>query len=459
MNDLREADPTTVAANEPADQDPSGAIGLALLGMGVVGSGVAQILSERALSYGRRIGRSLQLRHILVRDRDRRRSYAGDAQLLTTDPEAVFTDPRVRIVIEVMGGEEPAYAYMRRALESGRPVVTANKEVMAKHGPELLALAQERGVDVLYEASVGGGIPLIAPLKRDLLANEIISLRAIVNGTTNYILTQMSCNGIDFEVALAQAQALGYAEADPTNDIEGIDAAYKLAILASLAFRATVHPTDVYHEGITRLTARDFRYARELGYVIKLLAIGRREPDHSIQVRVHPVLLREEEPLAKVDGVFNAVEIEGDLLGRVLFEGRGAGSLPTTSAVVADLIDLARSIAHGSTRRFVWRQDPASAVRPFQELESRYYLRLRVPDRPGVLSKVCGVLGDEHRISISDIIQKETRVDDRTAEIVIMTHEAQEAAMSAALQDLERLPEITAVGNFLRVETRSQTAE
>src|SRR6266568_3826102 len=207
------------------------------------------------------------------------------------------------------------------------------------------------GVDILFEASAGGGIPLIAPLKRDLLGNEVASMRAIVNGTTNYILTRMSKEGLDFGEALAQAQALGYAEADPANDVDGVDAAYKLAILASLAFRTAVSPTDVYHEGITRLTANDFRYARELGYAIKLLAIGRRHEDGSVQVRVHPSLLREDEPLAKVDGVFNAVELEGDLLGLVLFQGRGAGALPTTSAIIADVIDAARSIALGQNGR------------------------------------------------------------------------------------------------------------
>jgi homoserine dehydrogenase len=430
-------------------------IGIGLMGLGVVGSGVAQILAERAELYGRRIGCSLELRRVLVRAPLKARGFCPEPELITTDASDLLEDPQIQVVIEVMGGEEPAHSYLRRALQSGRFVVTANKEVMAKHGPELLALAEARGVDILYEASVGGGIPLIAPLKRDLLANEMSSLRAILNGTTNYILTRMSQEGLDFHEALAQAQALGYAEADPTNDVEGIDAAYKLAILASLAFRATVRPGDIAREGITRLTANDFRYARELGYVIKLLAIARRFPDHSVQVRVHPALLHDAEPLAKIDGVFNAVELEGDLLGRVLFEGQGAGSLPTTSSVVADLIDLAQRIARGTADRFIWRHEPASVIRPFSDLESRYYLRLRVPDRAGVLSKVCGVLGDNHGISISDIIQKETSQADQTAELVIMTHAARESAMQAALRDLEALPAVSAVGNFLRVESGS----
>ncbi len=433
-------------------------IGVGLLGMGVVGGGVAQVLLERSEAYEARVGGRLQLRHVLVRDPSRARAAAIDPALITTRADEIFDDPGVRIVVELMGGEQPALDYLRRALATGRHVVTANKEVMAKHGPELLALAQRHGVEILYEASVGGGIPLIAPLKRDLLANEISSLRAIVNGTTNYILTRMSKEGLDFAEALAQAQALGYAEADPANDIEGVDAAYKLAILANLSFRTAITPADVHYEGITRLTANDFRYARELGYAIKLLAIGRRLGDGSVQVRVHPSLLREDEPLAKVDGVFNAVEIDGDLLGLVLFQGRGAGSLPTTSAVLADVIDAARGIALAQPARGAELYLASLPVRSFSELESRYYLRLRVPDRPGVLSKICGVLGDRHAISISDIIQKETSQDDQTAEIVIMTHAAREAAMQAALSELAGLPVVHSIGNFIRVESPPEAA-
>jgi homoserine dehydrogenase len=427
-------------------------IGIGLLGMGVVGSGVAQVLLKRQAEYELRSGRRLELRRILIRDAGKERQTAAFSDLLTTDADTIFDDPQIQIVIEVMGGEQPAYDYIRRALESGRYVFKANKEVIAKHGPELLSLAHEHNVDLLFEASAGGGIPLIAPLKRDLLGNEVASMRAIVNGTTNYILTRMSREGLDFGEALAQAQALGYAEADPANDVEGIDAAYKLAILASLAFRSAVSPEDIHREGITRLTANDFRYAHELGYAIKLLAIGRRHDDGSIQVRVHPALLREDEPLAKIDGVFNAVELEGDLLGLVLFQGRGAGSLPTTSAVVADLIDAARSIV-AQNGRTVATYGAAAHIRPFDDLETRYYLRLRVPDRAGVLSKICGVLGDRHGISISDIIQKETIQDDQSTEIVIMTHSAREAAMRTALAELEDLPAVSAIGNFIRVES------
>jgi homoserine dehydrogenase len=426
--------------------------GVGLLGMGVVGGGVAQALSRRQDEYEQRAGGRLELRRILVRDLARH-GDSDSASLLTTNPEAVLDDPQIQIVVEVMGGEHPAYDYIRRALTSGRYVVTANKEVIAKHGAELFGLARQYGVDLLFEASAGGGIPLIAPLKRDLLGNEVASMRAIVNGTTNYILTQMSREGLDFAEALAQAQNLGYAEADPANDILGTDAAYKLAILASLAFRCAVSPDDVYREGITRLTANDFRYARELGYAIKLLAIGRRHDDGSVQVRVHPALLRDEEPLAKVDGVYNAVELEGDLLGLVLFQGRGAGSLPTTSAIIADLIDAARSLAHEQPSRVAEAYAAPARIRAFADLETRFYLRLRVPDRAGVLSKICGVLGDRHGISISDIIQKETIQVDQSTEIVIMTHAAREEAMRQALVELDGLSEVSEIGNFIRVES------
>lgn len=439
-------------APQEADKAAGHGLGIGLMGLGVVGSGVARILTERAGLYQRRIGLPLRIRRILVRDPSKPHSFAPDPDHLTSDADDLLGDPEIQIIVELIGGEEPAYGYIRRALEGGRSVVTANKEVIAKHGPELLALADERGAELLYEASVGGGIPLIAPFKRDLLANEIISVRAILNGTTNYILTRMSQEGTNFDVALKQAQELGYAEADPTNDVEGIDAAYKLAILSSLAFHTTVHPADVYHEGITRLTANDFRYARELGYVIKLLAICRRDDSQGIAVRVHPALLAADEPLAKVDGVYNAVELEGDLLGLVLFQGRGAGALPTTSAVVADLIDIATRIAQGRPARPAWRNVAPSRICPIQSLESRYYLRMRVSDRAGVLSKVAAVLGDDHGISISDIIQKETHEADQTAEIVIMTHVARESAMQAALAELERLAVVSGVGNFLRVE-------
>ncbi len=425
-----------------------GPVGVALLGAGVVGGGVARILAEKAGVFARQLGRPLQLTGALVRDTSKQRPFI-DAGLITSDVSQLLDDPRVDIVVEVIGGEQPALDFITRALSAGKYVVTANKEVMAKHGPRLLALARQHGVDLLYEASVGGGIPIIAPLKRDLLANRILSLAAIINGTTNYILTAMSRDGADFADALSQAQALGYAEANPANDIEGEDARYKLAILASLAFRTPVKPEDIYREGITRLTAKDFRYAAELGYAIKLLALARWQ-DGGIQARVHPVFLPADAPLAKVDGVINAVQVEGDLSGRVNFQGPGAGSFPTTSAVIADVLDAAQSIIGG--RREVHSEEEApSRVIPMSDLVTRYYIRITVADQPGVLGQIANCLG-ETQISISSVIQKETHVDAQTAELVIMTHEAREASMQQALTAVEALPTVQEVGNFLRVE-------
>ena len=427
------------------------AIHVGLLGVGTVGGGVARILAEKRDVYARHLGCPLVLKSALVRDLSKERPGVPPADLerLTTDPAEVLEDPEVDIVVDVWVGEEPAVDYSRRALAAGKYVVSANKEVMAKHGAELLALAHAHGVDILYEASVGGGIPIIAPLKRDLLANRVLSLAAIINGTTNYILTAMSREGADFAEALAAAQRLGYAEANPANDVEGEDARFKLAILASLAFRAQVKPADIYREGITRLSARDFRYARELGYAIKLLALAR-ATDDGIQARVHPALVPLEESLAKVDGVLNAVQVEADLAGRVLFQGRGAGSLPTTSAVIADVLDAAQSIIGG--RRDLPPPDEApTRIIPMDDLETRYYLRLTVADRPGVLAQIARVLG-EAAISISSVIQKEADESAQTAELVIMTHLAREAAMQRAIAELRQLQAVQDVGNFIRVE-------
>ncbi|HYM16352.1 MAG TPA: homoserine dehydrogenase [Dehalococcoidia bacterium] len=425
------------------------AIGIGLMGLGGVGSGVARILHEKADVYARQIGLPLVLRRVLVRDKAKARGFRVDPELLTTDARDLLGDPSIELIIEVMGGEQPAYEYLSDALTADKFVVTANKEVMAKHGAELLSLARQHNVDLLYEASVGGGIPIIAPLKRDLLANDIVSVTAIINGTTNYILTEMSHGGGSFEDALAAAQELGYAEPDPTNDIEGIDAAYKLAILATLAFHVDVRPNDVYREGITSLTPRDFAYAAELGYAIKLLAIGRRT-GNGVQARVHPALVPRSELLANVDGVLNAVEIEGDLMDRVLFEGPGAGSLPTTSAVVADALDAAVSISSNVYWPHSVRRESGLRVQPVSEAHGRYYLRIGVADQPGVLARIATALSDR-AISIASVIQKEVGVEG-TAEIVIMTHDASEAAVQTALDEIRRLDGVHGVEQMLRVK-------
>jgi len=311
-------------------------------------------------------------------------------------------------------------------------------------------LAQQHGVGLRYEASVGGGIPLIAPFQHDLVANEISGIYAIINGTTNYILTRMAKDGVDFPSALSKAQELGYAEPNPQDDVEGIDATYKLAILASLAFWTQVRPEDIYCEGISRLSSRDFRYAQELGFAIKLLAIAK-QSDKSIEVRVHPVFIPEDTLLAKVDGVYNAILVEGDLVGKVLFFGEGAGAQPTSSAVIADVVSSAQKIARGIGSKAKWRLEPGKTVKPMSEVETRYYLRMNIADRPGVLAQISRVLGD-HLISIASVIQKETDSVTQTAEIVIMTHPAKEAAMQQALEELANLAVVREISNFIRVE-------
>ncbi len=425
-------------------------ISIGLMGLGVVGSGVAKALSEKSDAIAQQVGCPLKIRRILVRDLAKKRGFDVPHGLLTINPEQIFTDPEIDIVIEVIGGEIEAFEYIKESISKRKHIVTANKEVISKHSLELFALASKNKVDIRYEASVGGGIPLVAPFQRDLLANNISAIHAIINGTTNYIVTRMTKDGLDFATALRQAQKLGYAEANPANDIDGVDAAYKLAILATLAFRTEIHPDDIYYEGISRLTARDFRYAKELGYAIKLLAIAKKEKQ-AIQVRVHPSFVPEDLLLANVDGVFNAIQVEGDLVGRVIFYGRGAGSSPTASAIVADVIQLAQNIYLGIRPRPQLKLYKAKKLTPMSEIKTRYYMRVTVADSPGVLAKISKILGD-NMISIASVIQKEADEEAGTAEIVIMTHPAKESAFQKALQKTLRLAVVKEIGNFIRVE-------
>jgi homoserine dehydrogenase len=427
-------------------------IGIGLIGLGVVAGQVARVLTGKADDLAAKVGCPLVLRKIKVLPEDLSRPQAQQmpSQLFTTDDEEFFQEPRIDIVVEAIGGESPALEYLQRAISGGKHVVTSNKELIAKHGTELLALARQHGVGLLYEASVGGGIPLIAPFKHDLVANRINGIFAIINGTTNYILTRMAREGMDFASALKLAQELGYAEADPRNDIEGIDANYKLAILASLAFQSQVRPEDIYCEGISRLTSRDFRYAQELGFAIKLLAIAK-QSNESIEARVHPVFIPEDSFLAKVSGVYNAVQVEGDLVGKVLFFGEGAGAMPTSSAVIADVVSSARKIVLGISSKSLQRLDSGKCVKPMAEIETQYYVRLSAADQPGVLAQIARVFGD-NMISISSAIQPETDDVTQTAEIVIMTHPAQEKAMQQALGELAKLEVVKEISNFIRVE-------
>ena len=429
---------------------PSSDINVGLMGLGGVGSGVAATLLEQSNVVSRKTGHPVQLKKILVRDPSKPRSPTIPMELITSNPEDILADPEIQIVVEVIGGIQPAARYLKDSLVAGKHVVTANKEVMAKHGPELMAMAQQNRVNLLFEASVGGGIPIVGCLMNELLANNVHSIRSIINGTTNYILTRMASHHTDFHQALQEAQERGYAEADPTNDVEGHDAVYKLAILATLAFHTRVRPEDIYREGIASLEPQDFRYAQELGYAIKSLAIATLG-DGDIQARVYPTLVPLDHMLAKVDGAYNAVEVEGSLSGKVLFHGMGAGRWPTTSAVVGDLMEIVRKL--GSERRPVpaAQLDSPWRIKPIDNLESKYYLRLNLTDRPGVLAQIARILGDGN-IGIASVLQKDSNPAEQTAEVVIITHPALEASVQDSLRQVSDLEVVRGVNNLLRIE-------
>ena len=430
------------------------ALNVGLLGLGVVGGGVAAALLEQSAAISAKAGRPLHLKKALVRDAAKPRDATIPARLITANPEEILSDPDIGLVVEVIGGVHPAAQYLKDALTAGKHVVTANKEVMAKHGPELLALARRQGVNLLFEASVGGGIPILGCLMDELLANQFRSIRSIINGTTNYILTRMANDHTSFRQALAEAQERGYAEADPTNDVEGIDAVYKLSILAALAFHHRVDPEDIYRQGIARLEPQDFRYASELGYAIKSLAIATLENGY-LQARVYPALLPVDNMLAKVDGVYNAVEVEGSLCGRVLFHGQGAGRGPTTSAVVGDIIEVARRLDNAPPPAAGDNSDAAPEslcrIQSIDELECKYYLRLNVTDGPGVLAQIAQILGQQN-ISIAAVLQKDTDPAAQTAEIVITTHPSKESSVQKSLTLLEGLAVVQEISNLLRIE-------
>ena len=437
--------------------DESDDINVGLMCLGVVGGGVATALLEQSDDISGKVGRRVNLKKILVRDAAKPRDPGISASLITTNPEEILADPGIHILAEVIGGTDPATRFLKDALAAGKHVVTANKEVLAKSGPELMSLAKQNGVSLLFEASVGGGIPIVGCLMNQLLANDIQSVHGIINGTTNYILTRMAQAHTSFPQALQEAQELGYAEADPTNDIEGIDAGYKLAILASLSFHRRFHPDDIFLQGISSLEAKDFQYAQELGYAIKPLAIAALSGG-AVQARVHPALIPLDHMLAKVDGVYNAVEVTGSLCGNVLFHGMGAGREPTTSAVLGDLIEAARRlVAHpnGSSSTTSWSPENGSSgeaigVSTIDGLQSKYYLRLNVSDRPGVLAQIAQVLGDGN-ISIASVIQKDADPANQSAELVIITHPALEASVQESLRKVIDLNVVLEVNNLLRI--------
>ncbi len=432
-------------------------INVGLLGLGTVGVGTAKILLDPVSRHP--LVSQLTLARVGVRSLDKPRGVDLPRHCFTTDLDSIVTDPSIAVVVEVLGGVEPARSLILRAISHGKHVVTANKAVIARHGDEIFTAANQAGVYVLLEAAVGGGIPVIQPLKQALGVNRIDAVTGIINGTTNYILTRMQREGGDFEAILADAQRLGYAEADPAADIDGLDAADKIAILASLAFAGRIKLADVYTEGIRQVTAADMAYAQRLGFVIKLLAIARRQvcPDsqqalEELQLRVHPTLVPESHPLAAVNDVYNAVLIEGEPIGQVMFFGPGAGEGPTASAVVSDLITLAAAIMAGpstvSNPLLACSHQHYCKISPMADIVSRFYLRLLAKDRPGVIGKL-GLCFGNHAVSLESIVQIGLQGDH--AEIVVVSHEVREANFQTALDEMREFEEIERIASILRV--------
>jgi homoserine dehydrogenase len=419
-------------------------VGVGMLGCGTVGSSVLRLLDEHREEIEERSGCMFDVKRVAVRD-DRPRDVPVARDVFTTDAGEVVRDPDVQIVVEVMGGVEPARGLILDALANGKSVVTANKELLANHGPELFDAAATAGTDLLFEASVAGGIPIIRPLRESLAGERITRVLGIVNGTTNYILTRMSQEGMSFGDALAEAQRLGYAEADPEADVDGFDAAAKCAILASLAFRSPVTAADVYREGISGVSGEDIDFAARLGYDVKLLAVAELE-DEQVAVRVHPAMIPLDHPLAAVRDAFNAVFVEGPNIGQLMFYGRGAGGDPTAVAVVGDLVDAGMNLASGN-RGFVSPLNANRAIRPMDAMETQYYLLLDVLDKPGVLARIASAFGD-NGVSIKSVWQEGTGDD---ALIVIITHRANEGSVQSAVRDLRALDVVLAVRSVMRV--------
>ena len=424
-------------------------INIGILGLGTVGSGTVALLQQNRAEIERKIGARIHIRKIAVRDLHKKRQVEVDRGLLTNNPHEVLDDPSIDIVCELIGGVSPAKEYVLRALTNGKHVVSANKELIAKDGHDVMEEAGRRRLDFQFEGSVGGGIPIIQPMKNGLGGNKVQELMGIVNGTTNYILTRMTQEGADFQEVLADAQARGYAEADPSSDVDGFDAQYKVAILSSIAFTSRVQVPDVYVEGITHITALDIERARELGYVIKLVAMAERIGDEAMQVRVHPALLPITHPLASVNDVFNAIYLRGDAVGDVMFYGRGAGMMPTGSAVVGDIMDVCRNILHDSGARIQCTCYDKKKMLPMEAVETKYYIRMNVEDRPKVLASIAGVLGDNN-VSIESVVQKTT--GESHAEIIWVTHKTRESDLRNALAQIKQLPAVSSVDNWLRVE-------
>ncbi len=427
-----------------------------LLGLGTVGGGTVRVLTRNAREITRRAGREIQVAKAFTRSLEKPRICITEAIELVTDPWQVVEDPKIAIIAELIGGIQPAKELVLRAIELGKHVVTANKALIALHGNEIFARASERGVMVAFEAAVAGGIPIIKVLREGLAGNRIEWVAGIINGTGNFILTAMRDQGREFADVLKEAQRLGYAEADPSFDVEGIDAAHKLTILAAIAFGIPLQFDKVYTEGITRITPQDLRYAEELGYRIKSLGIARRSGE-GVELRVHPCLIPARRLLANVDGVMNAVVVKGDAVGPTLYYGPGAGAEPTASAVVADLVDVVRVLTADPENRvphLAFQPDALSdlPVLPIGAIETAYYLRLKVADQPGVLADIARILADQG-ISIEAVIQKEPQSGQGEVPLIFLTHKVRESALDAAAAKIEALPTVKAPLHRIRLET------
>jgi homoserine dehydrogenase len=433
-------------------------INVGLLGLGTVGGGTLTVLRRNAEEITRRAGREIRVLRAAVRNLEKARALAGDLPL-STNPFDVVDDPDIDIVVELIGGLEPARELVLQAIANGKHVVTANKHLVAKYGNEIFAAAQAKGVMVAFEAAVAGGIPIIKALREGLTANRIEWLAGIINGTSNFILTEMRDKGAAFEDVLKQAQALGYAEADPTFDIEGVDAAHKLTILSAIAFGIPMQFDRVYTEGISKLTREDVKYAEELGYRIKLLGIARRA-DHGIELRVHPTLIPERRLIANVDGAMNAILVKGDAVGPTLYYGAGAGAEPTASAVIADLVDVTRlhtADPHHRVPHLAFQPDQLAdtPILPMDEVRTAYYLRLRAFDRPGVLADITRILADG-AISIDAMVQKEPAEGEEQVSIILLTHITVEKNINAAITRIEALDSIA--GQVMRIRLEELAA-
>lgn len=429
-------------------------IGVGLLGLGNVGSGVLKLLSDNAEAIERRLGARVVVRKVAVREAEKRRLVEVDKKLLTTRATQVIDDPGVEILVELIGGEDPAREYVRRAIEAKKHVVTANKLLLAMHGDELFALAEKHGRDLYYEASVCGGLPIIRALREGLASDTITEIYGIVNGTSNYTLTTMTDEGKPFDDVLRDAQEAGYAEADPALDVDGGDASHKLAILMMLCFGTRVRHKDIYVEGIRHLTPADFAYAERFGYIVKPLVIAKEHPD-GLEARVHPTMIPANDPLAAVSGAFNAVCLHGDALGRSMYYGQGAGMMPTATAVLADVLDVARDLRELGRPRLAPLGYPiarqrAAKVKPIGDVVSEYYLRVHAQDEPGVLGRIASLLGQQ-RISIASVTQRE-RSRGEPVPIVIRTHEARERDLRRALDRVARLPSVSGKPVAIRIE-------